>query len=397
MAITIYDEPQLYSPSGNPLVFTFSSDQTAQENFSFIVEVYVEGSLHSTHQVFRQFNTLSRFDCSGILSSTLESPLIVDGSLTTTYDSAINSYYIKVFEKYGSTPVIQASATSSTVNAFNGSLRHPDWIDFDYLTYNADTNNATSEILFLTNFPRGERYFCGLDERAFLGILCDDTSLNLRVRLYNASDVQIATDFTAVTLSQFIVFDASPSTIIANTTITQSDFDSAKYYTIEARPGGGGPNLGASEAFRIDIDVECKRYATNRLHWLNKFGVWDSFTFTLVSVTSSNIESSGYSREKGVWNNTSYTYPLYQGERVQYSKRATDQLVLNSDWIKEDVQQWLVRGLLESPIVYLEQSNGFEPVNINNSTYQFKTKRRDGLIQEQITIDRTYSFTSQLN
>ena len=160
---------------------------------------------------------------------------------------------------------------------------------------------------------------------------------------------------------------------------------------------GGGAYVGASEEFRIDIDLECKRYATNRLHWLNKFGVWDSFTFTLVSVTSSNIESSGYSREKGVWDNTSYTYPLYQGERVTYSKRSTDQLVLNSDWIKEDVQQWLVRSLLESPIVYLEQSNGFEPVNINNSTYQFKTKRRDGLIQEQITIDRTYSFTSQLN
>jgi hypothetical protein len=155
--------------------------------------------------------------------------------------------------------------------------------------------------------------------------------------------------------------------------------------------------VGASEEFRIDIDLECKRYATNRLHWLNKFGVWDSFTFTLVSVTSSNVQSSGYSREKGVWNNTSFTYPSYQGEKVTYSKRSTDQLVLNSDWIKEDIQQWLVRSLLESPVVYLEQSDGFEPVNISNQTYQFKTKRRDGLIQEQITIDRTYSYTSQLN
>ncbi len=397
MAVTIYDEPQKYSPSGNPLVFTFSSDQTGQENFSFIVEVYVEGALQSTHQVFRQFNTLSKFDCSGILSSTLESPLIVDGSLTTTYDSAINSYYVIVYEKYGSTPTIQASATSSTVNAFNGSLRHPEWINFDYLTYNSDTNNATSDILFMTNFPRGERYFCGLEERAFLGILCDDTGMNIRVRLYDSNDVQIVTDLTAVTLTQFIVFDASPSTIIANTIITSGDFDSCAYYTIQSRPTGGGANVGASEEFRIDIDLECKRYATNRLHWLNKFGVWDSFTFTLVSVTSSNVQSSGYSREKGVWNNTSFTYPSYQGEKVTYSKRSTDQLVLNSDWIKEDIQQWLVRSLLESPVVYLEQSDGFEPVNISNQTYQFKTKRRDGLIQEQITIDRTYSYTSQLN
>jgi hypothetical protein len=399
MAVTIYDEPQKYSTAGNPLMFTFSSDETAQPNFSFIVEVYVNGSLHSTHQVFRQFNTLSKFDCSGILASTLSSPLIVDGTLTTFYDSAINEYYIIVYEKYGTTPTIQLDQTSSTLYAFNGSLRHPDWIDFDYQNYNADTNNSTSPRLFLTSWPRAKRYYCGLDERVFLGIICDDTGMNLRVRIYNSSNTQIATDLVAVTLSNFIVFDASPSTIIANTSITQGNFDAAAYYTIEARPTGGGAYSGASEAFRIDIDLECHRYDTKRLHWLNKFGVWDSFTFTLVSVDSTNVESYGYQREKGVWDNTSYTYPLYQGERVTFAKRATDQLILNSDWISQEVQQWLVRSLYESPVVYLEQENGteFEPVNITNSSYQFKTRRRDGLIQEQITIERTYSYTSQLN
>ncbi len=399
MAVTIYDEPQKYSTAGNPLMFTFSSDETAQPNFSFIVEVYVNGSLHSTHQVFRQFNTLSKFDCSGILASTLSSPLIVDGTLTTFYDSAINEYYIIVYEKYGATPTTQDDETSSTLYAFNGSLRHPDWIDFDYQNYNADTNNSTSPRLFLTSWPRAKRYYCGLDERVFLGIICDDTGMNLRVRIYNSSNTQIATDLVAVTLSNFIVFDASPSTIIANTSITQGNFDAAAYYTIEARPTGGGAYSGASEAFRIDIDLECHRYDTKRLHWLNKFGVWDSFTFTLVSVDSTNVESYGYQREKGVWDNTSYTYPLYQGERVTFAKRATDQLILNSDWISQEVQQWLVRSLYESPVVYLEQENGteFEPVNITNSSYQFKTRRRDGLIQEQITIERTYSYTSQLN
>jgi len=399
MAITIYDEPQKYSTAGNPLVFTFSSDETAQPNFSFIVEVYVNESLHSTHQVFRQFNTLSKFDCSGILASTLSSPLIVDGTLTTFYDSAINEYYIIVYEKYGTTPTTQDDATSSTLYAFNGSLRHPDWIDFDYQNYNADTNNSTSPRLFLTSWPRAKRYYCGLEERVFLGIICDDTGMNLRVRIYNSSGSQIATDLVSVTLSNFIVFDASPSTIIANTTITQGNFDAAAYYTIEARPTGGGAYSGASEAFRIDIDLECHRYETKRLHWLNKFGVWDSFTFTLVSVDSTAVESYGYQREKGVWDNTSYLYPRYQGENVTFAKRATDQLILNSDWISQEVQQWLVRSLLESPVVYLEQENGteFEPVNITNSSYQFKTRRRDGLIQEQITIERTYSYTSQLN
>ena len=399
MAVTIYDEPQLISPAGNPLMFTFSSDQTGQDNFSFIIEVYVNSALHSTHQVFRQFGTLSKFDCSGILASTLSSPLIVDGTLTTFYDSAINEYNIIVYEKYGATPAIQANASSSTRYAFNGSLRHQDWIVFDYQDHNADTNNSTTPITFLSDFPSGNKFFCGLEERMFLGIFCLDTGVNLRVRLYNSSNTQIATDLVALTLSDLIVIDASPLTIISETSITQGNFDAAVYYTIEASPTGAGANLGASQAFRIDIDTECKRYETRRLHWLNKFGVWDSFTFSLVSIDSSTVQSYGYQREKGIWDGTSYTYPLYQGEKTTFAKTASDQLVLNSDYIKQEVQQWLVRGLYESPVVYLEVEDGteFEPVNVTNSNYQFKTRRRDGLIQEQITIERTYTYTSQLN
>ena len=399
MAVTIYDEPQLISPASNPLMFTFSSDQTGQDNFSFIIEVFVNSVLHSTHQVFRQFGTLSKFDCSGILASTLSSPLIVDGTLTTFYDSAINQYNIIVYEKYGATPTIQDDATSSTRIAFNGALRHQDWIGWNYQNYNADTNNSTTPITFLIDFPSGNKFFCGLEERVFLGIFCLDTGVNVRVRLYNSSNTQIATDLVALTLSDLIVIDASPSTIISETSITQGNFDAAAYYTIEARPTGAGANLGASQAFRIDIDTECKRYETRRLHWLNKYGVWDSFTFSLVSIDSSTVQSNGYIREKGIWDGTSYIYPYYQGEKTTFAKTSTDQLVLNSDYIKQEVQQWLVRGLYESPVVYLEVEDGteFEPVNVTNSSYQFKTRRRDGLIQEQITIDRTYTYTSQLN
>ena len=114
MAITLYDEPQPIAPAGNPLVFTFSSDETAQPNFSFIVEVYINGSLRLTQEVYRQFNTLGRIDVSEAVQSTLSSPLIVDGTLLTFYDSAINDYYIIVYEKYGDpNPQLYDSETSN--------------------------------------------------------------------------------------------------------------------------------------------------------------------------------------------------------------------------------------------------------------------------------------------
>jgi hypothetical protein len=81
-----------------------------------------------------------------------------------------------------------------------------------------------------------------------------------------------------------------------------------------------------------------------------------------------------------------------------FSKRAEDTMILNSDWIYEDVQQWLVRELYESPNVYLESSTGdFEPVNITNQGYDLKQSRKDGLIMETVEIKKTYSYNSQLN
>jgi hypothetical protein len=325
--------------------------------------------------------------------------LIVNGSLTTDYNTAITNAWIVVYEKYGTPPAIGASATASTIKPFNAALRHPEFINWNYQDYNVDSNNPlTPGVLFLTSWPRTRKYFCGLNERIFLGFISADVSFNVRFRLKDSAGVVIANVLTSLTLNDLTVIDCSPSTIIANTTITTANFAAAAYYEVIARGTGPGINNGSSETFQIYIDTECHRYPTRRLHWLNKFGVWDSFTFTLVSTESTKVAGSTYERESGIWSGTNYIYPLYQGEMTTFSKRAEDTMILNSDWIYEDVQQWLVRELYESPNVYLEASTGgFEPVNVTNQGYDLKQSRKDGLIMETIEIKKTYSYNSQLN
>jgi hypothetical protein len=149
----------------------------------------------------------------------------------------------------------------------------------------------------------------------------------------------------------------------------------------------------------IYMDLDCKRYDTYRLHWLNKYGVFDSFTFSLVSIEESSIQSYGYQRDPGVWDNTSYEYTTNVGQMINFAKTKTEKLTLNSDWINQDVQHWLINSLYDSPVVYLEvpYGSGFEPVKVTNTSYQKKNRRRDGLIQETVTIDRTFTYRSQLN
>lgn len=400
MAITLQNNAADFSPCGNPMVFTFTSTNTAQANFSFYIELYINGALHSSHQVFKEYGTAARFDASPFIRAVLQSDLITDGTLINPYSDGTCTYYLDVYEKYGATPTVQIGSlqTTATLNSFNGALRHDAWIGFDQADYNMSTG---SDILFLTSFPRSRNYFTGLNESFFIGMFRTSVAVThyINFKLYDVTGSLIASDYLTLGSDKFIVFNCGPAEIIANTTITSGNFASCYRYAIEIRYGGapGGSTL-RSEIFNVYIDSECTRYTTRRLTWLNKFGVWDSFTFRLVSTESTNVETSTYSGEKGQWENTAdYNYNLYKGERRAYAKQAKDTMILNSDWIKEDVQQWLVRELYESPKVYLEQTDGFEQVVVKSASYTLKQRKKDGLIQEQVQLDRTYSYTSQLN
>lgn len=394
MAVTIYDEPQLIAPAGNPLVFTFSSDQTAQPNFSFVVEVYIMGQLRLTQEVFRQFNTLGRIDVSEIIMSEIINPTISNNFETSVN---LNTYSITVYEKYGTPAVVDyfSSVSSSGLKPLNSSLEYKNWINWNYDDYDP---NLTSNALFLTDFPRLSKPLCGMYENFYLSYF-DFTQSNpvtIYCALYDIQGNVIAFDSSIpLSMHEFNIVNVGPQSIIANSSITQNDFDNCYKYYIYLELGG----TQRTEIFFIYMDTDCKRYQTYRLHWLNKLGSWDSFTFALVSIESATVQAYDYQRDPGVWDGTSYTYPLYSGQKINFAKTKSKQLVLNSDWISESVQNWLVESLFDSPLVYLEQNNGteFEPVKVTNSNYQLKTRRRDGLMQEQVTIERTYTYRSQLN
>ena len=393
MAITIHDQPQLISPASNPLVFTFSSDETAQDNFSFIVEVFVDSTMILTQQVFRQFNALSRIDVSGAIETYIRNTIPTTNLELDATDSMV-TYAIIVYEKYGDPAIIQASSTSTTLKAFNGSLEYEDWINFDYAIYDP---NQTQDAFFLTFFPLTSKRLVGMDENFYLAFFEQTAvaSCDLNIYLLDISGNTIATDFITLTTTDFYILNVGPQVIIDNTSITQIDFDTCYRYEISVSVQG----VSFVGPIYIYMDLACQRYEPYRLHWLNKLGCWDSFTFGLVSTNTASLDSFDYERDPGVWSGNSYTYPLYSGQKINYTKRKNKQLSLNSDFITPEIQNWLVTSLYDSPVVYLERDNGtdFEIVKVSNKNYKLKTRRTDGLLQEEILIERTYIYRSQLN
>jgi hypothetical protein len=395
MAITIATEPEAITSASNPCEFTFSSTATSNDSFSFVVELTVNGTIHSFHQRFLESAQYARFDASEILRNIVFSDMITNGTLSTAYTEAIASYSIRVIEKYGTPPVQVGSwVGSNTVYAINGSLRHNDWINTDFADYDMD---SVAVPLFMTYFPRTERHYCGLNESTFLGALSSTGSTSyMEVKLYDSNDVVIFSSLAiTLTATRLKVVDVSPSTIIANTSLTSSNFNAAFYYSIRTYVGFASQ----TEYFKIYIDRECSQYTSRRLHWLNKFGVWDSYSFNKYSEESTDVKSSSYEKELGQWNaSNQHDHLVENGQMLNYSKNSKDKMTLNSDWIKQDKQNWLMKSLIESPKVYLETSEGkFEPVKVTTSKFKLKQRIREGLINEKIEIERTYTYQSQLN
>jgi hypothetical protein len=401
MAITIETEPQYFNTICNPTEVVFSSDETGQANFSYIVELYINGTLHSTHQVFPESGIYGKFNISSIGRAVITTNFC-DANILAQELNPNYTWSLLIFEKYGTPPevIIASSEATSGFQFLNGSLRHATWLDYNYQNYDIDT---AGNDLFLTDFPRHKRELVSYNEAKFLSIINSGGDFCTGyVNLYDIkNNLMTSVTFTGALNSSpglaVPLVSVGPSMLVSSTSLVQADFDNCYYYTIQLKHTADATK--DSEIYRIYYDQSCSAYSRRRLHWLNKYGAWDSFTFTLLSEDSSDITSNRYTRDPGSWNDNNHQYLLRNGQKVSFSKFVDDRLILNSDWISEDVQNWLVRELYESPKVYLENDFGtsnLEPVVVTNASSRLKQRRKDGLMQELVQIDRTYTYTSQL-
>lgn len=400
MAITIVNEPEPFWPICNNVVWVFESDETAQPNFSFIVELYFNAVLHSTHEVFPESANVGKFNISTIGRAVITSTYPDAADLAAELNPDV-TWSLTIYEKYGTPPIADLGSATNTsgFNFLNGSFRYGEALDYAYEDYDLDTGGKGD--LFLTDFPRDRKDMCSYEQHKFLSIInSGGDNLTGYVILYDITGTLITSATWTGTLATGLVTPmvcVSPITLVGGTSLVQSDFDDCYYYTIQLKQTATPAK--DSEIYKIYYDQECSSYPRRSLIWLNKYGAWDSFAFTLLSEDSTDITSNTYNRQSGRWTAGDYIYSLSDGFQMTQSKYMQDKLILNSDWIHEEVQQWLARELYESPRVYLLNDFGssvLEPVNVTNANYLLKQRRKAGLIQEQVQIDRTYTKVSQL-
>ena len=174
-------------------------------------------------------------------------------------------------------------------------------------------------------------------------------------------------------------------------------------YTIQLKVGANS----ATETYTyFKRDADCKGFEKIRLTWLNKYGVWDYYTFTKKNIRSTDIKRTEFNRVKGDWNSSTFTKYGYERGRGVLSTMATETMSLNSDWFTNDEEAAWIEQLFISPEVYIlggydgndtapaNYGEYLTPVIVTNNSYDRYTRANDKVAQYEIDIE--YSINKRV-
>jgi hypothetical protein len=174
------------------------------------------------------------------------------------------------------------------------------------------------------------------------------------------------------------------------------------YYTVRA--------VNSSTQTLLDIttiNVNCptlKGYEPIRLAWLNQWGAWDYYTFTMKSAKTTSTKGSTYQQIEGTWNESLYQINGFKGGKKAFRVNATEKVKMNTDFVSEEESEWF-EDLINSPEVYIldgYQSTSFPafnqfvtPVRLTTSSYTKKTVANDQLIQYEFEVEKSKTLRTQ--
>lgn len=407
MALTLVDSPDTHTPCYNPQGFIFSSTNTAQANFTYHFILTINGIVITRDVDANPTDNLFYFDAQKNVESHCKNefyPTILDFQFSL--DGAISKVDWSVQEKYGTPPTLQGVATTGTYYVWNAAYKTIDFPSYDYTAYAAslrsldltlapdltDTINYDQKYLFKT-WHRG---FSSSDIR-YLRLICyNNTGMIilqdaiLENQFYNVGVLGYTKNYIILNCSPYGLNNISGAAIISQSQPGDLVPTGTAYYTLQFSDTNPSVLL-TSNLYTVYIDDFCSRYDRYVLHFLNKLGNYDSFTFNMLSRETSENKQDSYKKFAARKIGSSYTYYPYDSDTVNYSTTITRRLLLNSDIITDAQIIWLDE-LLHSPSIYLETPDvQLIAVKLTNrGPFERKKKVNDKIFN--LNIEVQYSF-----
>ena len=409
MAITINDSPFQVTPAFNPVDHTVTSTNSAQANFKYVLDLYIEGVTDPAY-IRTTVNAdpttgKGHFDIQNIVRNYMTFDISKTDYGFTQAPNVYAAYTAYFGEQYG--PSSGVTVTSGVTVApqrfaFNGGFSFPAFKDYTSVTYLMVGSSAQK---FLTNMPNPVTVRS--DEYRWLGMMSTTANKIARcqIKTYNSAGsllntVLVSNTYSGVTANddKFLNFSCGGTNLnlIPGAQIVSGSTPiitaSVAKYTVQILDSGGS---ASSELFTFKINDECSKYTAYSFYFMNAFGRFDTFTCVLADRKEVSIKREKFKRMVGGFTGGIYTYAKSDRQEITFNTTLKDKITVNSEWIDEDHGEWL-EELITSPVVYVDDAtHGLLGINILQDTYQVKRRTVDKLINISFAFEYTYDRIRQ--
>jgi hypothetical protein len=253
------------------------------------------------------------------------------------------------------TQYVQAGDYAS-ISVLNGNLNQStsSGQDIAYVEYNIYTNGTASNYTF-TNIDNTNNIYSGGPRTGSISNPFPGTiqTCSSSLRPFQTSG------------SLLLHVGVGPQDLIDNGNVPDIT-GSWDYYTVKFYPYNSGPNLSASwDSFTFyKQDPNCG-YDGRRFAWINNFGVWDYFNFTLANNNTLAIDRGLYKKNFVDYSTTTNAVPynIQRRGNLAYYTNISQNVQVYSNWLTTEESEWLTQ-MFYSPVVFIQEGTKWLPIII---------------------------------
>jgi len=410
MAITIQNTPGSYLSVHDDIIFTVvdivkASTPLTYTDYRYICDIYVASTLVASLKSYpNPANKCGVFNVSNILRNYVAATFNPTAATVKAQEMGLDEFRIvatmKFGEEYGGTSYTNLTVDSARTyyNHYNGRLlgvvtNLSGIIDMPVSAQPSDTSLST----VAEKFP----VFTNAVNHYVPYVHSTSSAYTIRVKSYSDADALLTTQDITVTpaaANNLISNNISPACInaaFANTINTAV----ASYYTVQFVTA----NIVLDRILKFKLVCEAK-FTVHSIHFLNRYGGFETRQFTKVSRKVIDINRSEFGRLGYTMDSSGVvTYKnannVYNEQRSVFHAGYKEKMVLNTDILSDNEYLWLA-DLILSPLVYIEQAdvNGtiyFVPCVITGNDYEFRKRVNDTLTNLTINIEFGERYNSQ--
>jgi hypothetical protein len=396
MALSLLYNPGEYFSAHGDLIFTLLEDTKpfasgTYPDYKYVCDVYIGGILQARLKAFpRPDDKIGVFSIGNIVRNYISVNFAPTTANLRAQKVGENNFYANVIcrfgEEYGNVTYTNIIIDSQRTyfGHYNGRLIGQSTTLGDYLDKAMTRRPSTTPVYRNSSF-------------CFIPFLpTDDTTINLVIKAYSGAALvgTITQPFTPTALSsnEQQLFNISPAAINAASPGFISSFITS--YTVQFNT----TNITDDSIYRFNLVCEA-RYEVFTIHFLNRFGGFESRDFTKVSRRRIDIEKKSFG--SSAYAITAAGQPEYYNDQKVYRETESvyagawkEKMVLNTDILTDAEYLWL-EDLVLSPLAYVEIDSYFFPLKITDNNYEPKKAINDDLTNLTINIEYGDRFNTQ--